>query len=168
MSWPPQWLTPVPSDALELGEGQLVIDFIEAFGVITKDSVAGKQGTPLVLREWQKDLIKHIYAGDGHGNFTAKLSLVGMPRKSGKSAISSAMATYDLFFGPRGGEVYSIAADKDQARIVFNDAKKIIEANPDLMELVKLYRDAIEVVETGSIYRVLSSESFTKEGLNVS
>ena len=168
MSWPPQWLTPVPSNALELGEGQLVIDFIEAFGVITKDSVAGKQGSPLVLREWQKNLIKHIYAGDGQGNFTAKLSLVGMPRKSGKSAASSAMATYDLFFGPRGGEVYSIAADKDQARIVFNDAKKIIEANPDLMEMVKLYRDAIEVVETGSVYRVLSSESFTKEGLNAS
>ena len=166
--WPPQWLTPVPSKDLELGEGQLVIDFIEAFGVITKDSVAGRQGSPLVLRDWQKDLIRHIYAGDGQGNFTAKLSLIGMPRKSGKSAISSAMATYDLFFGPRGGEVYSIAADKDQARIVFNDAKKIIEANPDLMEMVRLYRDAIEVIDTGSVYRVLSSESFTKEGLNAS
>jgi phage terminase large subunit-like protein len=161
-------LTPVPAKDIETGEGQLVIDFIEAFGIITKDSVAGKQGTPLILRPWQKELIRHIYAGDGEGNFSARLSLVGMPRKSGKSAVSSALAVYDLFFGPKGGEVYSIAADKEQARIVFGEAKKMIEANPELMEMAKLYRDAIEITSTGSVYKVLSSESFTKEGLNAS
>jgi phage terminase large subunit-like protein len=164
--WPPQWLTPVTPESIAIGEGQLVIDFIEAFGVITKDSVAGKQGSPLVLRDWQKELIRNIYAGDGHGGFQARLSLVGVPRKSGKSAIASSLATFDLFFGPKGGEVYSVAADKEQARIVFADAKKMIEANPDLLDLVKVYRDAIEVIGTGSTYRVLSSESFTKEGLN--
>ena len=47
--WPPQWLTPVAPEAIARGEGELVIDFAEAFGVITKDSIAGKQGTPLVL-----------------------------------------------------------------------------------------------------------------------
>jgi phage terminase large subunit-like protein len=164
--WPPQWLTEVPTDAIAKGEGELVIDFAEAFGVITKDIIAGKQGSPLVLRDWQKELIRNIYATDGNDGFRAKLGLVGMPRKSGKSAIMSVLAAYDLFFGPKGGEVYSIAAEKEQARIVFADAKKMIEANPDLLDLVKVYRDAIEVIGTGSTYRVLSSESFTKEGLN--
>ena len=166
--WPPQWLTQVPADAIANGEGELVIDFAEAFGVITKDSIAGKQGSPLVLRDWQKDLIRHIYATDGNDGFRQRLNLIGMPRKSGKSAIMSVLATYDLFFGPKGGEVYSIAAEKEQARIVFADAKKTIEANPELLELVKVYRDAIEVVGTGSIYRVLSAESYSKEGLNCS
>lgn len=164
--WPPQWLTQVPADAIANGEGELVIDFAEAFGVITKDSIAGKQGSPLVLRDWQKDLIRHIYAADDNDGFREKLCLVGMPRKSGKSAIMSVLATYDLYFGPKGGEVYSIAAEKEQARIVFADAKKTIEANPELLEMTKIYRDAIEVVSTGSVYRVLSAESYSKEGLS--
>jgi phage terminase large subunit-like protein len=159
-------LTEVPPDAIANGEGELVIDFAEAFGVITKDSVAGKQGSPLVLRDWQKDLIRRIYATDGNDGFRAKLSLIGMPRKSGKSALMSLCAVYDTFFGPKGGECYSIAAEKEQARIVFADAKKTIEANPELLELTKIYRDAIEVVSTGSVYRVLSAESYSKEGLS--
>ena len=164
--WPPQWLTPVAPEAIARGEGELVIDFAEAFGVITKDSIAGKQGSPLILRDWQKELIRNIYAGDGRDGFQSKLALVGMPRKSGKSAVMSVLAAYDLFFGPKGGEVYSIAAEKEQARIVFADAKKTIEANPELLELTKIYRDAIEVISTGSVYRVLSAESYSKEGLS--
>ena len=68
--------------------------------------------------------------------------------------------------GTEGGEVYSCAADRDQARIVFGDAKRMIEAEPELNELCKIYRDAIEVPSTGSIYRVLSSEAYSKEGLS--
>jgi phage terminase large subunit-like protein len=68
--------------------------------------------------------------------------------------------------GEAGGEIYSCAADRDQARIVFGDAKKMIEAEPELMAQAKLYRDAIEIPSTGSVYRVLSSEAYTKEGLS--
>ena len=159
-------MTPIPQSAIDTGEGQLVIDFAEAFGVITKDSIAGQQGSRLVLRPWQKELIRHLYAGDANGNFYSQVSLVGMPRKSGKSAIMSVLATYDLFFGPKGGEIYSIAAEKEQARIVFSDCKKTIEANPNLLSQTRIYRDAIEVISTGSIYRVLSAESYSKEGLS--
>ena len=62
--------------------------------------------------------------------------------------------------------IYTIAAEKEQARIVFADTKRTIEANPELMELTKIYRDAIEVVPTGSVYRVLSAEAYSKEGLS--
>ena len=164
--WPPQWLTQIPDDAIAKGEGELAIDFVEAFGIITKDSVAGRQGTPLILRPWQKELIRNIYAADDNGGFRSRLSLVGMPRKSGKSALMSILAAYDLYFGPKGGEVYSIAAEKEQARIVFADTKRTIEANPELMEITKIYRDAIEVIPTGSVYRVLSAEAYSKEGLS--
>lgn len=166
--WPPRWLTPVPEEALAAGKGQLAIDFIEAFGVITKDSIAGNAGTPLILREWQKDLIRHIYAGDGDGGFYNQIQLIGLPRKAGKSAIASSLAVFDAFFGPKGGEVYSIAAEKEQARIVFASTKKMIEANEELSSMAKLYRDTIEIPSTGSIYRVLSAEAYSKEGLNSS
>ena len=164
-AFPPKWLTPVPQAAIDAGEGQLVIDFAEAFGIITKDSVAGNAGTQLVLRDWQKELIRHIFAHE-NGGLRHRVNLVGMPRKNGKSALGSILALYSLILGPRGGEVYSVAAEKEQARIVFADAKRIIENSPELSAITNLYRDAIEVPSLGSVYRVLSAEAYSKEGLN--
>lgn len=165
--WPPQWLTPVPTEAIAQGEGELVIDFAEAFGIVTKDSIAGKAGTPLHLRDWQKDLIRHVFASDGEG-YRHRTNLILMPRKNGKSALGSVFGLYSLILGARGAEVYSVAAEKEQARIVFADAKRMIEASPELSEMTKLYRDAIELPSTGSVYRVLSAEAYSKEGLNPS
>jgi phage terminase large subunit-like protein len=157
----------VPESDLINGEGEVVIDFAEAFGIITKDSVAGASGQPLVLRDWQKELIRHVFAGDGQ-SYRAKISLIGQPRKNGKSALASVFGLYGLVLGARGAEVYSVAAEKEQARIVFADAKRMVEASPELSGITKLYRDAIELPKAGSVYRVLSAEAFSKEGLNPS
>ena len=165
--WPPKWLTPVPNQDLYSGEGEVVIDFAEAFGIITKDSIAGRAGSPLVLREWQKELIRHVFAGDGE-RYRHRTSLIGQPRKNGKSALASVFGLYGLILGARGAEVYSVAAEKEQARIVFADAKRMVEASPELSAITKLYRDAIELPKAGSVYRVLSAEAFSKEGLNPS
>ncbi len=96
-----------------------------------------------------------------------RLGLYGLPRKNGKSAMGSGLALYGLF-DQMGAEVYSCAGDKEQARIVFGEARKAVENDPDLKKLTKTYRDAIEVPEMGSIYRCLSAEAYTKEGLNPS
>jgi phage terminase large subunit-like protein len=128
--------------------------------------VAGKAGEPLRLRDWQKSLLEHLFAWDEDG-LRNRVSLVGMPRKSGKSAVGAALGLYSLILGPRGAEVYSVAAEKEQARIVFADAKRTVEASPELSSLTKLYRDAIEMPAMNSVYRVLSAESVTKEGLSL-
>lgn len=167
MSWPPQLLTPVPEDQIFNGEGDVVIGFSEAFGIVTKDSIAGRAGEQLHLREWQKDLIKYVFAGDEDG-YRNRISLIGMPRKNGKSALGSLWGLYSLILGARGAEVYSVAAEKEQARIVFADAKRMVEASPELSGITKLYRDAIELPKFGSVYRVLSAEAYSKEGLNPS
>lgn len=163
--WPPRWLTPVPDSAIAAGEGDVVVEFAEHFGIITKDSIAGLSGEPLQLREWQKNLIRHIFAHE-NGGLRHRINLVGVPRKNGKSALGSILALYSLILGPKGGEVYSVAAEKQQARIVFADAKKMIEASEELSSITKLYRDAVEMPAFGSVYRVLSAEAFSKEGLN--
>ena len=38
-SWPPIWLTPMTEAEILDGEGEDIVDFAEAFGIITKDSV---------------------------------------------------------------------------------------------------------------------------------
>ena len=163
-SWPPKWLTPVPEEALERGRiEEPVVEFVEGFGRVTKDSVAGKAGTQLHLRDWQKLLLEHLFAWDEDG-LRHRISLVGMPRKNGKSALGSVLGLYSLILGPKGGEVYSVAAEKEQARIVFSDARRTVEASPELSAITKLYRDAIELPSFNSVYRVLSADSASKEG----
>jgi phage terminase large subunit-like protein len=163
--WPPRWLTPVPKKQIEAGQGNLVIEFAENFGIITKDSVAGKMGEQMVLRDWQQDLVRHMFAHE-EGGLRHRVQLIGMPRKSGKSALGSVLSLYSLMLGPQGGEVYSVAAEKEQARIVFKDAKRMIEASQQLSGMANVYRDAIEIPSSGSVYRALSAEAYSKEGLN--
>jgi phage terminase large subunit-like protein len=163
-SWPPKWLTPIPESQLERGRvEEPVVDFVEAFGRITKDSVAGRAGSPLVLRDWQKLLLEHLFAWDEEG-LRNRISLVGMPRKNGKSALGAALGLYSLILGPKGAECYSVASEKEQARIVFQDAKRTVEASPELSAITRLYRDAIELPKFNSVYRVLSADSASKEG----
>ena len=54
----PAWLTPVPEEAMKRGDGDFIAKFADAFGTITKDSVAGLTGTPLILRDWQKEMLR--------------------------------------------------------------------------------------------------------------
>ena len=165
-SWPPRWLTDVNEKELKNSKGLEIAQFIDAMCIQTKDTVAGHAGQPIVLRDWQKDLLNHIFAVRNDGLLKHRTALVGMARKNGKSALSSGIALWGLFLGENGSEIYSCAADKDQAKIVFNDAKKMIEAEPEMVEYAKIYRDAIEIPSTNSVYRVLSSEAYTKEGLS--
>ena len=168
-SWPPRWLTPVSDDAIARGDGEYAIEFAEAFGSIGKDGIAGKAGQPLQLRSWQQNLIRAMYARDADGGLQFRTALVGMPRKNGKSALSSAaFGLYSLIAeGIEGGEVYSVAAEKEQARIVFGEARRMVETS-ELSDLVTLYKDAIFVNATKSVYRVVSAEAYSKEGLNPS
>jgi len=128
-SWPPRWLTPVPEQAIADGDGQYAIEFAESFGSIGKDGIAGRAGESLDLRPWQQELVKAMYARDADGGLRFRTALVGMPRKNGKSALSSAaFGLYSLIAeGIEGGEVYSVAAEKEQARIVFGEAKRMVE-----------------------------------------
>ena len=167
-SWPPAWLTPVSNESIKAGDGEYAIEFAEAFGTIGKDGIAGRVGDSLVLRPWQKELVRRIFARDTDGGLTARVALVGTPRKSGKSALASTLALYSLIAeGIEGGEVVVAAAEKEQARIIFGEAKRMVEAS-ELSELCTLYRDAIFVPSTNSVMKVLSAEAYSKEGLNVS
>lgn len=164
--WPPAHLTAVSAADIRRGDGPIVREFIEALCPQVKDSVGGRSGEPLILRPWQTKLLDQLFARRADGRLKHRTALIGLPRKNGKSALGSGMGLYGLMMGPAGAEVYSCAADRDQARIVFGMARSMVDKSPELAESTKVYRDAIEVPSTGSVYRVLSSEAFTKEGLS--
>lgn len=166
--WPPRWLTKTTPAERKRGDGPYCAQFIDGLCRITKDTIAGSVGEPIVCRAWQTSLLDALFARRGDGRYRHREALIGMPRKNGKSALGSGIALYSLIFGPAGGEVYSCAAEKEQARIVFGMAKRMVELEPELTEIITPYKDVLEVKATGSIYRCLSAEAYSKEGLNPS
>jgi len=98
--------------------------------------------------------------------FLHRFFLVGIARKNGKTAMAATLPLYFGLFGDHGGEIYSAAADRDQAKLVMSHAKRALELSPQIGEHARIFRDAIEFRKTGTVYRALSSEAFTKEGLS--
>lgn len=143
-----------------------VADWIERNCVHVKGEWAG---TALKLEGWQREeLIDPLFGTlnpDGRRQF--RTALIGVPRKAGKSTLGAALALRMLFRdGEPGAEVYSAASDRDQAAIVFEIAQGMVEANPTMAKIAKVYRRSIVVPRTGSTYKVLSADAFTKHGLN--
>jgi phage terminase large subunit-like protein len=164
--WPPRWLTEPPTG---LGSrGDRACDFISTHCRVTKDSVGGRAGDLIVLRPWQRELIRALFTEDAAGKLVYRHALIGLPRKNGKSSVSAGVGLFALLFSGNGAEIYSCAGDRDQARIVFGIASRMVEMDPELRQLCKVYRDAIEVPQTGSVYRVLSAEAPHQEGLSPS
>lgn len=161
-------MTPVAIADRKRGDGPLYAEFAEAVCRVTKDSVAAPAGELLHLRDWQKELLNHALARRPDGRMKHRVALIGMARKNGKSALAASMGLSALTLGGNGSEIYSCAADRDQARIVFGTAKRMVELDPELSSMFTLYRDVIEYKDKGSVYRALSAEAYTKEGLNPS
>lgn len=99
-----------------------------------------------------------------------KEGYVEVPRKNAKSTLSSGLALFMLAAdGEHGAEVYSAATTKDQARIVFDDARAMAERTPDLRTYlgVAIMQHSITVAARASKFLPLSAEGSTLDGLNV-
>jgi phage terminase large subunit-like protein len=136
-SWLPTWQTARRSDATD---GPDVADFA---ALLLRVSKGFKAGEPLVLTDWQRWLMDALLERNEAGRRRYRRALIGLPRKNGKSLLGSALALYGLFVGERGAEVYSAAGDRQQARIVFGEAKQQVLDSPALRKVAKVYRDAL-------------------------
>lgn len=145
----------------------LAVRFFEKLLVHSKGEWAGK---PFKLQEWQKDdIIKPLFGWKRTKDNSRRYrnAYIEIPRKNGKSTLCAGLALLLLYAdGEPGAEVYSAAADKDQARIVFSEAQAMVEASPALSEHGKVLRSSIVVKSERSTYKVLSADAFTKHGLN--
>jgi phage terminase large subunit-like protein len=164
--WPPTILTDVTDLERRMGDGDRAIKFVEHFCRVTKDSLGGKAGDLMIMRGWQRHLIRDIFARRADGRLKHRQCYVGMPRKNGKSSIISSLALYSLMFGAEGGEIYCVAGSRDQARIVFGTVRRMVELDPDLNREITLYKDALHFVGTDSILRTVAADAPNLEGLN--
>jgi phage terminase large subunit-like protein len=105
---------------------------------------------------------------ESDGRRRYRRGVAGLPRKNGKSLLGSAVGLHALTETHDAAEVYACAGDRQQGRIVFDEAKWQVQQSPALSSICKVYRDVIEVPSTGSIFRVLSADAKLQQGLNPS
>ena len=148
-------------------EAYRVCRFVELL-THTKGELAGQR---VVLEPWQIFILTTVFGwrrrADGGRRF--RRVYIEVPRGSGKSTLSSGVALYCLLADHEpGAEVYSFATTRDQAKIVFGDAKVMAEHNPALRERfgLQVLANALYVSSTNSTFQAKSAEGSTLDGLN--
>lgn len=141
------------------------VGFIEGY---CRHSIGQWAGEPFILEPWQKDLVRNVFGWKRRdGTRRYRTVFVTMARKNGKSTLAAAIAACLLFIDQEpGAQVFSCAADRDQARIVFGETQRMVAGSPELSSRAEILKSAIMVEATGSVYRVLSADAHTKHGLN--
>ena len=129
-------------------------------------------GQPFALLPWQAQIVREVYGTvNERGVRQYKYVYLEVPKKNGKSEMAAGAALFQTFAdGERNGEVYGCAADKGQASIVFDVAVDMIDQVPALKKRARLNLSTKKITDrkTGTFYKVVSSEAYSKHGLNVS
>lgn len=142
------------------------IKFIEKY---CKQSKGKWNGKPLKLQLWQKAFIQSMFGFvDKETGFRKyKKVILFVARKNGKSVLAAAIANYMLTKDGEGGaEIYSVATKRDQAKIVWDEAKKMIKKSPCLAKRIRCLIGGIYYDATDSSFRALASDSNSLDGLN--
>ena len=91
--------------------------------------------------------------------------------KTHNSELAAAIALYLLYADNEpSAEVYGAACDRNQASIVFDVARQMVEMSPALLRRSKIRSAGKRIINyrNAGFYQVLSAETGTKHGLNVS
>ncbi len=143
------------------------IEFIENYCKHSKGKLGGK---PFVMELWQKALVAAtfgiVHKIDGTRKYQEVILVVA--RKNGKSTLAAAIGLYMMIAdGEPGAEVYAVATKKDQAKIIWLEAKRMVRKSPSLLKRIKTLVSEMYAEIVDSYFRPLGSDSDGLDGLNV-
>src|SRR4029453_1121262 len=128
-------------------------------------------GQPFALRPWQERVIRRTFQTRRDGRRQHRTALFMVARKNGKTELAAAVALYGLFGdGEMGAEVYSAANDRDQSALCFNVAAQMVRNDRILLAQCDIIDSQKRIVHrpSGSFYRAISAEAYSKHGINAS
>ena len=146
-------------------------DHVVNFFTHLRHTIGEWAGKPLELLKWQIDDIIYPLFGwvDKDGLRRFRTAYIEIAKKNGKSTMCSGLALY-LLAGDNepGAQVYTAAASRDQATIVYREASKMATGSPLLRDYV-VPRDSVKhlsIPSTNSFLKALAADSFRQEGIN--
>lgn len=148
-------------------KAQYVIDFIQTFCKHSKGKWGGK---PVILELWQKAITAALFGfvDKNTGLREYKQLILIVARKNGKSTFASCLGLYLLVADSEAGpEIYSAATKKDQAKIIWNEARSMVKKSPALNKKLDLRVSTIRSRFNEGSFEPLGSDSDKLDGLNV-
>lgn len=147
--------------------------FIERSLVHTKGRHARK---PFILSPWQRnEIIRPLFGTTMYDEQLAQdvrqysLAWIELGRKNGKSELLSGLALY-LLVGDNeeSAEIYGAAKDRDQASLVYNVAKRMVELSPILSSRLTVIDSKKRIIDerTNSYYQVIAADAGGNLGQN--
>ena len=126
-------------------------------------------GKPVFLELWEKAMLAAIFGFiDIEGNRKYREALLIVGRKNGKSLIASAVGLYMLTAdGEAGPEVISAATKREQAKIIWMEAKRMVAKSPSLSKRTRSLVGEIDADFCDGVFKPLASDSNTLDGLNL-
>lgn len=148
--------------------GEYAVQFINRLHI----QPSGQPLQQFRLLPWQEQIVRDLFGTlnpkTGRRRFTD--AIIAMAKKNGKSGLVAAILVFALFVGfPAGAEIYSIAASKDQAAILYKEAVNIIEHTADFASRCHC-SDQFKRIEVrkgktkGTVFEALSAEKDTVHG----
>lgn len=129
--------------------------FIREYLIVPRGHGAGK---PVRLRPFQREIV------DGAFKRGVRTALVSMPRGNGKTSLAAMIGLAEMFVGQASAEVLVVASDQRQANITFDQARRMVEANPELSERVQVYKDHLRLPDNDAKFVPLSADPSSLHG----
>ena len=153
------------------------IDFVEECVRHVEGALAGQ---PFKLEPWQKAVVGNLFGWlrrDRKNRVVRRYreALIYVPRKNGKTPLAAAIALYVFFCDDEPGQQdYVAAADREQAGMLFRQAKGMVDLEPELSGRCRVYGGnasagqsrSIVREQDGSFLRVISADADSKHGGN--
>ena len=146
--------------------GNHILEFAENYCRHSK----GKLGGQLVVLElWEKAMLAAMFGFiDDEGRRRYREIILIVAKKNGKSLIGSIVGLYlQVGDGEPGAEVYAVATKKDQAKIIWGEAKRMVNKSPELRRIIKPLVGEMDCAANESVFKPLASDTDTLDGLNV-
>lgn len=143
-----------------------ILEFSENYCKHSKGKFGGQ---PVVLELWEKAHLATVFGFiDINGNRKYRKSKLIVGKKNGKSLLASIVGLYmQVGDGEPGPEVYAVATKRDQAKIIWQEAKRMVRKSKSLLKRIRtLVAELLSDFNDG-VFKPLASDSDTLDGLNI-
>lgn len=158
--------TAAPGDYFDEASADLAISFFPEVLTFIEGERAGE---PFELENWQAAIVATLFGWKREdGTRRYRECLIYVPRKNGKTSLIAGLTLLMAIIDREpGGQLYSAAADREQASLIFRHMAGMIAQEPELAKRSRVYRSFKSIEFPGNtIYKALSSDADTKHGLS--
>jgi len=142
--------------------------WLDFFPAVLKHSKGKWAGKPFELLTWEKFVIWNLFGfkrEDGTRRF--RTSYIRIAKKNGKTTLAAGIGLGLMVVdGEAGAEIYSAATKMEQAKLSWDEAKKMVRKSPDLQKYVTEYANELIMPSTESKFVPLGADAKTLDGPN--